>query len=230
MSRLPRVRIRERIDLTSPSIDDVAAAADSSRTSGKRKAPAQPQHHCELGDDSDLEIVEPQDLLASSQEPQEADHDGVRCTKWRGVAANRDLPHERSQCGRFAFVPMPSAAANKQHCAHCYCFVCEVPAAACVLWPSHCHAWADDGAKWTEAKRATQRVARAGATGSARPFPARRFAEGDLVFYYRGEVRKRATVLKVHQDPYEEDSITVLVDGREINTVADRLRRCESVA
>eukprot|EP01031_Cornospumella_fuschlensis_P027368 gene27368-33057_t len=58
-----------------------------------------------------------------------------------------EMPHQREGCSKFPFkllpvltLSSPVPTCNMQHCAHCYCFICEVTAADCYDWAFHCNA------------------------------------------------------------------------------------------
>lgn len=82
-----------------------------------------------------------------------------------------DMPHQRYACTMHPYRVAPaevhthmglqrneSAAAfaercrmNLQHCAKCYCYVCDMVVADCTEWPVHCHATHKE-AKWKQEK------------------------------------------------------------------------------
>lgn len=63
-----------------------------------------------------------------------------------------DMPHARSCCSKLPFVPchfvlknnvdgaqyVVTRMSNVQHCAQCYCSLCQVPASDCSQWSWHC--------------------------------------------------------------------------------------------
>ena len=70
---------------------------------------------------------------ASAEE--EDDEDEPQITGVTGDVALADFPHAREHC-----LAKPFAEAPELFCENCYCFVCDLPAAACAEWDSHCEA------------------------------------------------------------------------------------------
>ena len=77
-----------------------------------------------------------------------------------GDAALVDFPHARENCAQCPWRP----GAESQHCENCFCFVCDVPVAQCVEWPSHCKATHTDP-KWRE-KREQKRGGASSSSGA----------------------------------------------------------------
>lgn len=237
--KLPgKIRIRERVDLTSsPDSTRRSGGAEPGVTSRPLGNDARSRKRSlpPVDDDDEVQVVDgPSASQGSEQAATDVEDDEVVCTKTRrGTSANRDLPHARPECGLYKFVI--DSEANESRCPCCYCYCCEVPAADCALWRTHCHAH-NGPSKWEEARAAIKRISSSGLSSSSAPATASgaTFVQGATVFYYgrdkHGEPlpRVKAQVLKCHP---EDESITLLVDGsREVNTVRERLRPAESVA
>lgn len=79
----------------------------------------------------------------------------------KGQNALADFPHSRANC-----VTHPFASADKKtHCDNCYCYVCDMPAAECQVWDSHCKAYHEDR-RWREER---ERFKRLGAEAALAP-------------------------------------------------------------
>lgn len=92
------------------------------------------------------------------EEAPAADADGdddFEIVKTVGSNALVDFPHPRFACVVHRF-PKANAsairAAAKKHCAQCYCFVCDGPAAECASWNEH--AIARDDEAWRAVRAA----------------------------------------------------------------------------
>lgn len=86
-----------------------------------------------------------------------------------GIRANIDYPHLRQHCGTHAYIGLKKGATNvntaeklrrttennMQHCGKCWCYVCDVEAANCREWSTHC--MADDRDQKYVAMRTTRR-------------------------------------------------------------------------
>eukprot|EP01031_Cornospumella_fuschlensis_P031422 gene31422-37980_t len=84
------------------------------------------------------------------------------------LTAGSTMPHQREACALHPFVPMSTDQVisiiksgafgenpNIQHCAKCFCYVCEVTASDCIWWASHCHATCKSSV-WKEVKTVKQ--------------------------------------------------------------------------
>ena len=60
--------------------------------------------------------------------------DGIQVVGERGAHAGRDYPHARFSCLVYPF----NSSVKSQHCAQCYCYVCDVPVKQCTGWQQHC--------------------------------------------------------------------------------------------
>ena len=71
----------------------------------------------------------------------------------KGQNALADFPHSRANC-----VTHPFASGDKKtHCDNCYCYVCDMPAAECQVWDSHCKANHEDH-RWREERERFKRL------------------------------------------------------------------------
>ncbi|KAL9186838.1 hypothetical protein ACHAXT_010558 [Thalassiosira profunda] len=124
-------------------------------------------------DDSDVEILTPSRFPRPTSSgsnnnigmDMDVGEDGLMVAESNVTNASIDYPHMRSSCGVNKFVYDAQIHGyphdNEQHCAKCYCFVCDVPAAECDKWnkgggnyASHCHAH-DKDKKWVGMREAT---------------------------------------------------------------------------
>ncbi|RYY77688.1 hypothetical protein EON63_18275 [archaeon] len=77
------------------------------------------------------------------------------------LTTGADMPHPREVCPRYPFTKLTVVEIltprnthnnnNNMYCAYCYCYVCEIKAAECSRWTSHCHASCKLSA-WREVK------------------------------------------------------------------------------
>ena len=58
-----------------------------------------------------------------------------------GVENECKLPHARGDCPKHKF-QIGSYSVCSNHCAQCYCYVCDAPAGDCKSWGAHCVAHA----------------------------------------------------------------------------------------
>ena len=142
----------------SPTRDENAARGNSSaaavdggskpsvKAEGKRKAKAT---ECDDDDDECCIVPAPRQPLlgrepahdsassstAASSSAAPEDNDVQFCGR-TGDSALIDFPHAREHCVSTPFVP----GKHQQHCANCFCFVCDAPAATCPRWFEHCMA------------------------------------------------------------------------------------------
>lgn len=73
----------------------------------------------------------------------------------KGMDANVDLPHMRSQCGVHPW--KGHSEALQKHCDKCFCYVCDKPASECKTWSVHCKA--DEKVKlWADIRREVKNV------------------------------------------------------------------------
>jgi hypothetical protein len=56
-----------------------------------------------------------------------------------GVVGLLLLPHAREHCTIHPYDPSNNQA-RRRHCAHCYCYICQIPAEGCHYWRMHAHA------------------------------------------------------------------------------------------
>ena len=83
----------------------------------------------------------------------------------KGQNALADFPHSRANCVTH---PFASGGDKKAHCENCYCYVCDIPAADCKVWDSHCKANHEDR-RWREER---ERFKRLGVEAALAPAPA----------------------------------------------------------
>ena len=76
--------------------------------------------------------------IASARNGGEEDEDELIVTGTRGVIANEHLPHARENCAAVPFGD--SKDSHRRYCCMCFCYVCDVLAAECNHWESHCSA------------------------------------------------------------------------------------------
>ncbi|KAK9918955.1 hypothetical protein WJX75_008283 [Coccomyxa subellipsoidea] len=97
--------------------------------------------------DDDVQVIEKPEVptpAVSGPEPALGDKD-LLITRATGPVWNQDLPHSRTQCGKYSFVASKNLS-NREHCSKCFCYVCDVEADKCQLWGSghsnkdHCNA------------------------------------------------------------------------------------------
>lgn len=131
----------------------------------------------------DVVLVDESELRRERQQQQpaaeeELDEDLV-CLESHGDVWNKNLPHTRDTCGEAAFSKQ-QAVGNAQHCAKCYCWVCDCLASECGDWGDgstyqhHCHAHAGHAyfaALKQQRKRAATAAAAAAAAGPAAAGP-----------------------------------------------------------
>mmetsp|Transcript_8415 Transcript_8415/g.14166 ORF Transcript_8415/g.14166 Transcript_8415/m.14166 type:complete len:230 (-) Transcript_8415:52-741(-) len=213
--RLPVVRIRERIDLleNEHSLPTPPNPPNAPRLKQPRSSAAQDcTHIIDLDGGDDGVVPKPNvegpslpHILPTSNTPDTDEN--VQCIGRRGCLANSDLPHARSLCGHFPFSQEPCEQ-NATCCAACWCFVCDKKATGCSSWVTlHCHAF--DNKLWRDARASARR---------GEPF-----FTGQSVFYTRRDGSlSLAKVINVHSDP-GEDSVTILTDEHEVNTVLQRI-------
>ena len=78
-------------------------------------------------------------IATVAQEEQQEDGDGdgdIEYVGHTGDIALSDYPHARYNCVEHKFLP----GNEVEHCAQCYCYVCDGPARDCSEWASHCKA------------------------------------------------------------------------------------------
>lgn len=102
-----------------------------------------------IDDDDEVQVVDgatiSQPLTNSSttdNDDPSAAQDDVCLLGATGPNALEDFPHSRESCVKHPFQDNPLL-----HCSHCYCFVCDIVASACLSWSQHCHAKYRD-VKW----------------------------------------------------------------------------------
>ncbi|EGB06067.1 hypothetical protein AURANDRAFT_29916, partial [Aureococcus anophagefferens] len=76
---------------------------------------------------------------AANKQPGGGGDDEIELVGTTGSNALADFPHARENC-----VTCPFHADPRKHCANCYCYVCDAPAAKCGSWDRHCEATAGD--------------------------------------------------------------------------------------
>lgn len=124
----------------------------------------------------DVVLVDESELRRERQQQQpaaeeELDEDLV-CLESHGDVWNKNLPHTRDTCGEAAFSKQ-QAVGNAQHCAKCYCWVCDCLASECGDWGDgstyqhHCHAHAGH-AYFAALKQQRKRAATAAAAAAAK--------------------------------------------------------------
>ena len=82
----------------------------------------------------------------------------------RGKNALVDFPHCRSNCAKH---PFDGVSERQKHCDNCYCDVCDIPAAKCTEWSSHCEASHEDK-RWRKERDAAKRNRKATAAAATR--------------------------------------------------------------
>ena len=148
-----------------------AAAVNSEGTAlGKRKATELTAAHLVNTYESDeseedVEVVERAARAAAAPsaaaDNEEADDgDELTFVGRSGNIALADFPHSREHCATHKF----GAGRDHEHCANCYCYVCDDQAAKCPSWSEHCRA--------AHAQPYWQQQRRAWATKKAAPAPA----------------------------------------------------------
>ena len=94
------------------------------------------------------------------------DDDELEIVGTKGVDALVDFPHSRENCLTHRFsktvaagggTGVGGAESNRAHCANCYCYVCDVPAKDCTIWPTHCQATHGER-KWREERERSKRL------------------------------------------------------------------------
>mmetsp|Transcript_19624 Transcript_19624/g.68075 ORF Transcript_19624/g.68075 Transcript_19624/m.68075 type:complete len:741 (-) Transcript_19624:28-2250(-) len=88
-----------------------------------------------------------------------------------GVENECKLPHARGDCPKHKF-QVGSLSVCAGHCAQCYCYVCDAPAAKCGSWDRHCEATAGDPYWRKQREAARTGAAPPAAAGAVVPNPA----------------------------------------------------------
>ena len=101
--------------------------------------------------------------------PLVADDDEPVILHSTGSVALKDFPHARENCLSAPFVLGDAARA---HCPNCYCFVCDLPVAACDEWDEHCQAQ-HHVHRWQQAREAQKAKARASGSQGQGPSASR---------------------------------------------------------
>jgi len=99
------------------------------------------------------------------QEKKSANDEEFEIVATKGQNALADFPHSRANCVTH---PFASGGDKKAHCDNCYCYVCDMPAADCKVWDSHCEANHEDR-RWREER---ERFKRLGVEAALAPAPA----------------------------------------------------------
>lgn len=99
------------------------------------------------------------------QEKNSANDEEFEIVATKGQNALADFPHSRANCVTH---PFASGGDKKAHCENCYCYVCDIPAADCKVWDSHCKANHEDR-RWREER---ERFKRLGVEAALAPAPA----------------------------------------------------------
>ena len=83
------------------------------------------------------------------------DDDEVEMVGGSGNGHDYTLPHLRFNCVTHPWQPHRPAS-NNTCCPECYCYICDLPASKCALWPdAHCHA-ADQDEQHVALRRANK--------------------------------------------------------------------------
>ena len=106
--------------------------------------------------------------------PNDDDDDDLQYVSHTGAIALSDFPHARENCAACPFKP----GGEQVHCANCYCYVCDGPAAQCPVWVQHCKAthksaaWKKKRADWKKNPPAAAAAAAGAAAAPAAAAPA----------------------------------------------------------
>lgn len=104
---------------------------------------------------------------AANKQPGGGGDDEIELVGTTGSNALADFPHARENC-----VTCPFHADPRKHCANCYCYVCDAPAAKCGSWDRHCEATAGDPYWRKQREAARTGAAPPAAAGAVVPNPA----------------------------------------------------------
>jgi hypothetical protein len=136
--------------------------AEGSRRRGKRPAVEQEQPVAAPNNSDDDEVImadAPEagssfttgPVVGANDKADDAD-DEVQYQGRTGDVALADFPHARENCAAHPF----GMGKDKEHCPNCYCYVCDIPAADCKHWTTHCKAshsvesWVAERKRWKE--------------------------------------------------------------------------------
>ena len=119
-----------------------------------------------------MEQAAPAGPVSTSAPPADDDDDDeLQYQGHTGAIALADFPHARENCVTKPF----RFGAEQQHCANCYCYVCDDLASKCPQWDSHCAA-THTKQVWQQARQAwkTKDAPAAPAAAAAAPAAAAR--------------------------------------------------------
>ena len=150
-----------------------AAPVKEEGAPGKRKA-VEPEPD---DDDEVMEQAAPANPMSTSA-PAAADDDDdeLQYQGHTGAIALADFPHARENCVSKPF----RFGAEQQHCANCYCYVCDDLASKCPQWDSHCAAthtkpvWQQARQAWKTKDAPARGAGGGGAHGARAPALVRR--------------------------------------------------------
>lgn len=130
------------VDLTNTSDEDEEeenqAESGGDESGGEERSLASSS----LEDDGLMVVEHPPASAAAGASPDDSvtvtlgDDDEACVVVGRSSSAIESLPHARSDCVLHRF----AAGSFSEHCAMCYCYVCDKPAGECGEWQKHCEA------------------------------------------------------------------------------------------
>ena len=198
------------------------AAGEGGGSAGQRKA-VEPAPE---DDDEVMEQAAPANPVSTSAGGRRRRRTSSQCTGHKGAIALADFPHARENCVSKPF----RFGAEQQHCANCYCYVCDDLASKCPQWDSHCAA-THTKQVWQQARQAwkTRGAAAPAASSSSAPAaaPVARYnphsrnqtpLSVDAVLerctqVYPVEVAEPAGLLpSVQLRPYQKQSLAFMID------------------
>ena len=130
----------------------------------------------------------------------------------KGQNALADFPHSRANCVTHPF----DSGDKKTHCDNCYCYVCDMPAAECQVWDSHCKANHEDR-RWREERERFKRLgveaalAPAAATAAAASTSATAATTPSMSNVIRGRAWSRSARRPARPAPNAEFSVRKLL-------------------
>lgn len=138
----------------------VAAAAAAAKRKGNAKGKARAANYdsSDLDDNNDGGGGAENGAFRAVSDGEDSDDD-LAVVGVKGQFALRDFPHTREHC-----VAKKATFGTEDHCANCYCMVCDCVVAKCSDWKSHCKATFSDP-RWRAARNAAKNGGTSGGGG-----------------------------------------------------------------